>query len=104
MSKMNDIIKSIEKLEKELAKLKTSVKTSTTSVSKAKKKSIAKCSDKKELEQFTVQELSEFAQKNGIKVKKSKKELTKAIWEYLDESDSDSDSEYSDSDSESDSD
>ena len=98
MSKIN---KSIEKLEKELANLKTTVKAAT-AVAKTKKKPIAKCSKKKELEQFTVTELSEFAQKNGIKAKKVKKELMNAIWEYLNDSDSDSESE-SDSDSDSDS-
>ena len=100
---MSSISKKINAIEKTLEALKKLI------IEKdSKPKSIDECTSKKQLMQFSTDQLKKWLKKNGISIddtdKRYKKNLIKKIWEYLEEeSDSDSESETDSSDSDSDS-
>jgi hypothetical protein len=100
---MSSVSKKINAIEKTLEALKKLI------IEKdSKPKSIDECTSKKQLMQFSTDQLKKWLKKNGISIddtdKRYKKNLIKKIWEFLEEeSDSDSESETDSSDSDSDS-
>ena len=113
------LVKKLEKLEAQLAKLKVEIKEKPKKSTKAKKSSkpasIDKCSKKEELAKFTVSELKDWVKANRIDTKKLKEklkaDLVAFVWKNLkkqtesesESSDSETDTDSSDTDSDSDS-